>query len=70
MQGVILILVFFSPAPGNSVDIGIVEVTDIPLSRYEYVGEPIQEGNLTLYPLLTGWGLYSYDKLDWVLSCR
>ena len=56
----------FSPAPGNSVDIGIVEVTDIPLSRYEYVGEPIQEGNLTLYPLLTGWGLYSYDKLDWV----
>jgi len=58
----------FSPNPGNSVNIGMIEVTDSPLARYEYVGEPIQENSLTLHPLLMGRGLYSYDKVDWVYA--
>jgi len=58
----------FSPNPGNSINVGTIEVTDSPLPRYEYVAEPFQEDNLTLYPLATGRGLYSYDKLDIVYA--
>ncbi|HPS60085.1 MAG TPA: T9SS type A sorting domain-containing protein [Candidatus Cloacimonas sp.] len=58
----------FSPHSGYIVNIGIIEVTDSPLARYEYVGEPMQENSVTEYPILTGKGLYGYDKLDWVYA--
>ncbi|PKN72786.1 MAG: hypothetical protein CVU50_05525 [Candidatus Cloacimonetes bacterium HGW-Cloacimonetes-3] len=62
---------FLSPAvfyPGDfiPVDVGNITVTDVPPPRYELMGEPIVENELTLHPLMSGYALYGWQQINWL----
>lgn len=58
----------FYPGDLVPVELGTITVSDTPPPRYELIGEAIQENGLTLYPLMHGKGLYSWQSLDWVYA--
>jgi parallel beta-helix repeat protein len=62
---------FLSPAvfyPGDftAVDVGNIIVTDVPPPRYELMGEPMVENELTLHPLMSGFALYGWQQINWL----
>ncbi len=58
----------FYPGDFAPVELGTITVVDAPPPRYEMIGESIQENGLTLYPLMHGLGLYSWNSVDWVYA--
>lgn len=56
----------YVPGDFNIVDLGTILVNDTPPPRYEIIGEPVWEDVIPLYPILHGFALYGWDKLEWV----
>ncbi|MDY0152195.1 MAG: right-handed parallel beta-helix repeat-containing protein, partial [Candidatus Cloacimonas sp.] len=58
----------FYPGDFVPVDVGIIQVQDQMPPRYELMGVPVTDGILVLHPLMSGFGIYSWDKIDWLYA--
>jgi len=58
----------FAPGDFSPVDVGNITVTDNPLPRYELMGEAYPENDLVLHPLMSGFGVYGWRKINWVYA--
>lgn len=58
----------FTPRDFSPVDVGNITVTDNPLPRYELMGEAYPENDLVLHPLMSGFGVYGWRKINWVYA--
>lgn len=56
----------FYPGDFAPVNVGTISVSDTAPPRYEIVGMPITEGNLTLHPLMHGISVYGWNHMDLV----
>jgi hypothetical protein len=56
----------FYPSSFSPVDVGVIYITGDAPPRYEIVGQPIIEGELTLHPLMHGISVYGWFNMDLV----
>lgn len=58
----------FIPTDVAPIQVGNIEVTDIAPPEYELMAEPYSEGGLVLHPLMRGFGVYSWNKINWLYA--
>ncbi len=58
----------FFPTDVAPIQVGSIEVTDIAPPDYELMGEAYTEGDLVLHPLMSGFGVYGWRKINWLYA--
>jgi hypothetical protein len=56
----------FNPSPNQTINVGSIEISEIPPTIYQTVGTPMMIGTHNCYPLYHQFFVYHWDYINWL----